>query len=346
MNILFTCAGRRNYLLHYFKEALNGQGKIFAVDSSLYAPALYEADHAFLVPKVSELNYLDVLLDICTTNKINLLISLNDLELPILAFNFQRFRDSGVFPLVSSTNVIDTCFDKWRTIEFADSIDIQSPKTFLTLEDAERAIIEGTLHFPLVVKPRWGSASICVEYAEDEEELNHAYFLAKKRLSRSFLAQASSLDISRSLMIQEKLSGTEYGLDVLNDLEGNMVKVFIKEKVAMRAGETDKAITRKNALIKDAGERIGKALKHIGNLDCDVFLNEKGLFLLEMNPRFGGGYPFTHAAGANIPAIILSWLTGEKTDQTLLKARDDFFSAKCDRIITPANCSILKKEAR
>ncbi|MGI6783490.1 MAG: ATP-grasp domain-containing protein [Aminivibrio sp.] len=344
MNILFTCAGRRNYLLQYFKEALNSEGKIFAADSSSFAPALFEADRAFVVPNVSDPKYIDTLISICEENRVNLLISLNDLELPILAANFDRFRQIGTFPLVSSERVIDICFDKWKTVEYATKIGISTPKTFLTLDDADKAINDNSLRFPLVVKPRWGSASICVEYAEDPEELNYAYHLAHKRLFRSFLSATSSVATTESLLIQEKLTGTEYGLDILNDLEGNFAAVFIKEKISMRAGETDKAITRKNSALAIAGEKIARSLEHIGNLDCDFFVNEKGIFLLEMNPRFGGGYPFTHAAGANIPEAMVAWLRGEKADEALFDIKNGFFSAKCDRVIYPANGFLNHKE--
>ena len=62
MNVLFTCAGRRNYLIDYFRVALGGRGLIFAADSSSEAPTLQEADRAFVMPLVSHPGYHEHLL--------------------------------------------------------------------------------------------------------------------------------------------------------------------------------------------------------------------------------------------------------------------------------------------
>lgn len=102
-------------------------------------------------------------------------------------------------------------------------------------------------------------------------------------VKRTILATASVGD--EYIMIQEKLTGKEYGLDVMNDLEGNKVAVSVKQKLAMRAGETDKAVTVDLPEVREIGHKIGTALKHIGNLDVDIMQNEKGEYcVLELNP--------------------------------------------------------------
>src|SRR5690606_2807602 len=85
MNILFTCAGRRNYLINYFKEALKGEGRTFATDMQLTAPALVDADTAIQVPAIYSSEYIPALVGIVKENDIKAVISLNDLELPILS---------------------------------------------------------------------------------------------------------------------------------------------------------------------------------------------------------------------------------------------------------------------
>ena len=122
------------------------------------------------------------------------------------------------------------------------------------------------------------------------------------------------------IMIQEKLTGNEFGLDVMNDLEGNNVAVSVKQKLAMRAGETDKAVTLDLPEVREIGHKIGTALKHIGNFDVDVMQNEKGEYcVLELNPRFGGGFPFSYEAGVNLPQSILEWVSGNKVDASILQ---------------------------
>lgn len=333
MNILFTCAGRRNYLLHYFKEALKNEGKILAADMQITAPALAVADKAILVPDVYSDEYVDVLLELCYQERINALISLNDLELPILASAKNRFEKLGVKLIVSDERVIETCFDKFKTIFFGEQIGIKLPKTFLTLNQAIDAIKNDSLKFPLVVKPRWGSASIGIEYPETLDELKLAYRLSSIKISKSILFEASRLHLNEAVMIQEKIIGTEYGLDILNDLYGRTVQVYVKEKLAMRAGETDKAVLRNIVDLEEIGYRIGNALRHIGNVDCDIFEKNGTYYLLEMNPRFGGGYPFSHISGADYPAAICAWLEGRTFDIQLFTKKYDIPFAKCDTLI-------------
>jgi carbamoyl-phosphate synthase large subunit len=333
MNILFTCAGRRNYLLNFFREELNGNGLIMAADMQLSAPAMAVADRKFIVEAVYAKGYIDSLLKICAENKVNALISLNDLELPLLSERKGDFEQLGTKVIVADMPAIDIAFDKQKTVEFANSIGVLSPKTFTNYEEAENALDKGVLSFPLVVKPRWGSASIGLEFPINQNELELAYRLLSLRLGRTMLAEASKSDFDNAILFQEKIEGVEYGVDVLNDFEGITRQVYVKEKLAMRAGETDKSVLRYKPAIEEMGFKIGNALKHIGNLDCDVFEKNGQYYLLELNPRFGGGYPFTHISGGNYVAAILAFLRGEVFNYNSFTKRYDHVFSKCDHLI-------------
>lgn len=318
MNILFTCAGRRTYLLKYFKENLSEGDKVVATDMQLSAPALQVADVKLQVPAVYDPKYIDITLQICKEQKIDALLSLNDLELSLLAENKARFEAEGVKVIVSNPKVIDIAFDKYKTAQWVESLGLKSPQTFVRLEDAKRALQTGELVFPLFMKPRWGSGSIGLETIADMEELDTYYNLLMKKIKKTILATASVGD--EYIMIQEKLTGNEFGLDVMNDLEGNHVAVSVKQKLAMRAGETDKAVTLDLPEVREIGRKIGEALKHIGNLDVDVMQNAKGEYcVLELNPRFGGGFPFSYEAGVNLPKAIIEWIKGNEVDASMLQ---------------------------
>lgn len=331
LNILFTCAGRRTYLLKYFKEQLGGDGKIVATDMQLSAPAITAADIKIQVPAVYADDYIDRTLQICKDNDIDALICLNDLELPILAENRKRFEDIGVIPIVADKDVIDICFDKYLTSQFVEKIGLNTPKTFINLEEAKRAIKNGELKFPLVLKPRWGSGSIGIEFVNDLEELEEVYTMLLKKVKKSILSEASKGD--EYILIQEKIEGQEYGLDVMNDLKGNNRGVSVKKKLAMRAGETDKAQTVDNAQIREIGRVLGENLRHIGNLDVDVFEKDGQYYVLELNPRFGGGFPFSYEAGVNFPKAIIEWLKGNEIDDSILIPQYGKTFAKCDYLV-------------
>lgn len=332
MNILFTCAGRRTYLLKYFKENLSEGDKVVATDMQLSAPALQAADVKIQVPAVYDPNYVDITLGICKEQKIDLLLSLNDLELPILSENKARFEALGVKVVVSDPEVIDICFDKYMTAQWVESLGLHAPKTYVRLEDAKRALAAGEVSFPLFMKPRWGSGSIGLESISDMEELDIYYHLLFKKIKKTILATASVGD--EYIMIQEKLTGAEFGLDIMNDLEGNNVGVSVKQKLAMRAGETDKAVTLDLPEVREMGRKIGQALKHIGNLDVDIMQRANGDYcVLELNPRFGGGYPFSYEAGVNMPKAIISWAKGEKVDPAILVPVYDKMFSKNDYLM-------------
>ena len=330
-NILFTCAGRRNYLVQYFQRALNGNGMIIAGDASPSAPALAEADIAVTLPRIDEPDYVDTVLSIVRKHSVRAVLSLNDLELPLLAENKKRFAEYDCQVLVSDPGVIDICFDKLETIHFANRIGIETPQTFTTYEKAVQALESGKIDFPLVVKPRWGSASIGLEFPGDKTELYHSYELLNYRLDRTMLKDISKKDRNHAILIQNKIKGKEYGVDVVNNLQKEHQAVIVKQKLAMRAGETDKAMTVDHPGLRKFGSRIGENLGHIGNLDCDFFETEDGeLYLLEMNPRFGGGYPFSHEAGANLPGAILYWLENMEAPPEFLTVEFNLAFAKYD----------------
>lgn len=332
MNILFTCAGRRTYLLKYFKENLSSGDKIIATDMQLSAPALQIADIKLQVPAVYDCDYIDITLKICKEYKIDALISLNDLELPILARNKVMFEAIGTSVIVSDPKVIDIAFDKYKTAQWIESLGLPAPKTYIRIKDVKDALAKGEIKFPLFMKPRWGSGSIGLETISDIEELEIYHRLLTKKIKKSILATASVGE--EFIIIQEKLSGKEYGLDVMNDLNGKNVGVSVKQKLAMRAGETDKAVTVDLPNIREMGCKIGEALGHIGNLDVDIMERANGDYcVLELNPRFGGGYPFSHEAGVNMVKAIIQWVKGEEVDPSILVPKYRKMFAKNDYLM-------------
>ena len=336
-NILFTCAGRRNYLINYFKEALNGNGKIIAVDNQLNAPALIDADLAIQVSSIYSDTYVEELKNICKEHAVDAIISLNDLELPVLTKRKKDIEECGAIVIISDERAIEISFDKWKTYQFLKSNNLLTPNTYIDINLVYKDLKAGNLTFPLILKPRWGSASIGIEIVENEEELDYAYRLQKIKLTRSILNKASEEDINSAILIQEKINGTEYGMDVVNNFSNEYFGTFAREKLSMRSGETDKAMSVIIPELSDIGERISKNLKHIGNLDCDVFICGDKIYVLELNPRFGGGYPFSHEAGINTAAIYIEWINGQQDVAQHSNYKANISFAKCDKLMRIPN---------
>ncbi len=324
--------------MNYFKEALNGRGKVIAVDSQKLATAFADADISICVPNVNNENYIDSLIEIVKRYSIKAIISLNDFELPILSKNKKLFEDLGTKVIVSATEVINTAFDKWKTHNFIESIGLNSPKTYINLDSALTDIDKGVLSFPLVLKPRFGSGSLSVEFVETIEELKLNYKLQNIKLKRSVLKsinESSIIEEGASILIQEKLNGKEFGFDIVNDLKGEYFGTFVREKLSMRNGETDKAVSIVDSSFDNIGKTIAENLKHVGTMDGDAFVYNEKIYVLELNPRFGGGYPFSHNAGANIAAVYIDWIINNPDSNPIkyINYKPSIIHSKCDRLI-------------
>jgi carbamoyl-phosphate synthase large subunit len=303
-------------LVKYFKEALKGQGKVHASNSS-WTTALETADEAVLTPLIYDESYIQFLLEYCNNNQINVIISLFDIDLPVLAKSKQMFRDKGIVVIVSDYDVTQICNDKWSTYQFLKENNFRAPLSFITLGEAKAAIGDGDLRFPVILKPRWGMGSISIFKAENDLELGVLYDKVQREINDSYLKYESKLDPERAVIIQQFMKGQEYGLDIVNDLDKKYVTTFVKKKTAMRSGETDGAVTEQNDILSETGKCIAEKLGHIANLDTDCFLIDDNPYILEINCRFGGGYPFSHLAGADLPTAILKWISKEKLDSEL-----------------------------
>lgn len=332
INILLTSAGRRTYLVEYFKEAVGGEGKVHAANSQI-CPAFAAADQWVVTPLIYDESYIPFLLDYCKENQITMLVSLFDIDLPVLAKHRNDFAQIGVNAVVSDPAVIEICNDKWKTFQFLSSNDLLTPKSFLRLEEAKLAVEEGLLSYPLIVKPRWGMGSLSVFQADNEEELDIFYQKIAREIQNSYLRFEAAQEPSACVLIQEKIEGQEYGLDIIDDLDCRYQGTIPKRKGAMRSGETDFAETVDNEELKGLGEKISRLLKHRGNLDMDVFEAGGKYYILEMNPRFGGGYPFSHAAGANFPKALVSWERGISPKAEWLTARPGIRARKDIKIL-------------
>jgi carbamoyl-phosphate synthase large subunit len=328
MNLLFTSAGRRGYLLEYFREAVAGRGLIHAANSDKYAPAFLHADKAVITPPIHSPDYINCLKKYCLEQDITAIIPLFDLDLPVLARAAGLFADIGVTVVVSSQAVTDVCDDKMATLRFLNSHGFVAPLTFSSLVEAKLALENGEISFPLVVKPRWGMGSIGLHTVEGDGELDVCYGMTMREIQRSYLKTASMRNPENAVLIQQQLSGVEYGLDVINDLMGQYVTTFSKKKLAMRAGETDSAIIVDDIRLTELGAQLGKALGHVGNLDVDLFVSYGKLYVLELNCRFGGGYPFSHVAGADIPRAIVAWLSRQDPDPAWFRVKAGVVSVK------------------
>lgn len=312
MNVLLTSVGRRSYLVDYFKQAVEPHGRVIAANSESLTSGMITADKAYPVPRVDSPEYIPAILNICHKESVGLVVSLFDIDLPYLSQARDQFTEAGIQLVVSDPWVIETANDKWKTWEFLTEHGIASPRTFLGIDSVHSEIRSGVLTYPLIIKPRWGMGSLSVFRADNGEELEFFYSYVRRQIEKSYLNILSRDQLAESVLIQEFVSGKEYGLDVFNNLNGGHLKTIVKQKLAMRSGETDMAKVIDEPRLYALGDKLANLLQHRGNIDVDVLENSEGeLFVLELNARFGGGYPFSHLAGADFPADLVAMAKGK-----------------------------------
>jgi carbamoyl-phosphate synthase large subunit len=317
MRILLSSIGRRGYLVKYFKDAVGGAGEVWGADGSPYAPAFQYCDNVVLLPKVGEADYAERLIDLCEKNKIDMVVPLIDPELEVLASQYDKFRNSGIMAVVSPAKTVEITFDKYLTWLHAKKAGINVPETVTTIGEALALIASGKLSWPVIVKPRKGSASMYVYNCRNEEELQLAYRNCP------------------GPMIQEFVSGDEYGYDLFCGADFKPLSVYCKLKLAMRAGETDKAVSVNEKKYIDLGVRMAEIFPMFGPVDADVKIGKNGPMLLEINPRFGGGYPCSHLCGAGFPAKLIAVYKGQKLIPDIGNYPAGVYMFKQDEIVSP-----------
>lgn len=312
MNILILSAGTRNKVIQYFKKALAGKGNVIATDMSDIAPAVYEADKFYKVPRMTEDGYIDIIFDICKKENISAVLSLIDPELSLLAENEEKFAELGVKVVGSSYELCEMSLDKYRMYKWLAEHGYKCARSFMDFDEFKKSGIV----YPVFVKPAKGSASISIAKAEDEKT---ARFLFEQ---------------NDGMMVQEYLAGQEIGADVYIDMiSGEVISIFTKKKLVMRAGETDKAVSFKDEKLFSLIEKFVKEAGYTGQIDIDIFDVDGEYYISEVNPRFGGGYPHAYECGCNHMDLIVNNLEGKANKKSIGAYNEDIYMMKYNEIM-------------
>lgn len=293
MNILILSCGTRNKVVQYFRKTFAGKGKVIVTDMSPYAPAIFEADRYYLVPRITAPDYIDIVLDICRKEQVSGVLSLIDPELSLLAANKERFGEIGVQIIGSDYELCERALDKMKMYHWCAEHGYACAKSYIDKEQFYADVDAGAISYPVFVKPVRGSASLSISkvYDRNTVELLFAH--------------------TDGLMIQEYLNGQEIGADVYIDMiSGEVVSIFTKKKLLMRAGETDKAVSFKDEKLFALIEKFATESGYCGQIDIDIFEINGEYYISEVNPRFGGGYPHAYECGVDHMRFIANNLEG------------------------------------
>lgn len=315
VNILILSCGTRNKIVQYFRRELEEKGNVIATDCSDLAPALYEADRHYIVPRMTDDGYIDVIFDICKKEKITGVLSLIDPELSLLAEHKEDFEKLGVAVIGSSYKICEMSLNKMQMFEWLTTHGYNAAKSYTDKARFAEDVNNGVISFPVFVKPVCGSASTAISKVEDMETVDLLFAH------------------SDNLMIQEFLDGQEIGADVYIDMiTGEVVSIFTKKKIKMRAGETDKAVSFKDPALFTLIEKFVLEAGYRGQIDIDIFDINGSYYVSEVNPRFGGGYPHAYESGCDHMKLIRNNLNGVANKKSVEAYDDGIFMMKYNEV--------------
>ena len=291
-NVLISSAGKRVELLLEFQKELKTlcpKGQVIAVDLNPgMSPACHVADKAFEVPKVTDSTFCEKLLEICRSNNVKVVIPTIDTELQILSRQKERFKRNGIVIMVADENFIGICRDKRKTMQLFEKLDIRNPE----LRDKYNPL------FPMFAKPYDGSLSTNIHVLRSKEDITAEIMNDSKLIFMEYI---------------DKMKYKEFTVDMYYGSD-NKVKVIVpRERIEIRSGEVNKGAARKNYLIEYLKKRMGYMPGVIGCICIQLFYCErnKDVVGIEINPRFGGGYPLSYYSGANVPRYIIEEYIGD-----------------------------------
>lgn len=280
MKLLITSIGKRVQLIKHLKTDFY----LLGADASGLNPARAFADEFFLIPKCSEPGYIDAILSLCRKQEVSMLIPLYEKEFPVLNAHRSEIEAAGTILLLSMQPVIEICNNKQKTARFFQEWNIPAPVSY-----TGRPLEEVSL--PVIIKPLDGMGSA---------DVYPAYTVSELTFFSSYV---------KNPVVEQLIEGTEYTIDVFCDFSGSPVSIIPRERIEVRSGEVSKSRTVKNRQLIQAAEKLIHSLNKIGTvigpITLQCFLTEqKEIFFIEINPRFGGGVPLSFAAGVSYSDLL------------------------------------------
>lgn len=311
-NILFCSVGRRGRFIQDFKKSAPQAMKIIATENSNTSPAIYFSDKFYIVPLINDVNYINILLDICDKENIGAIATFIDPEIELLAKNREKFEEKGVIVLAPLVQTAQYCFDKYLMYKKLKELNIPTVETFDNIDEFNDSEID----YPVFVKPRNGSGSVGATKVNTEKELIELY------------------NEDNTLIIQEYMDGTDLDADVYIDtVSKKCVSAFTKKKLETKIGGANKTISFKDDKLFKFIEEIVERFDFCGAIDMDFFYKNGEYYLSEINPRFGGAYIHAYGCGVDFPKMVIKNINGEENNKLFGDYEEDIMMLMYDDVV-------------
>ena len=312
-----------------FAEALGNRGSVHVSSSDRLSSAKTSGDYFTVFPPINSDSYTAVVVEYCLDNEIRLIVPLIDADVAVLSRVRNELWEQGTLLLTPEAEIALILFDKLKTQSFLRANGFEQPLTVELLPDDILYLSRNGTKLPLVIKPRFGSRSRGVKVVKAYADFPSLFQEAKMDLAEISRELPSHWLEANSLIIQEYVDGSHYSVEIVNDLEGNFQGSMAREILKARNGETFVARTFQDSAIERMAEELSVVTKHPGPMDVDVIMKDTGEpIIVDLNPRFGGCYQFSHRAGANVPAAIIAEMLGKPIEDHWYEQQNGLTLAK------------------
>ena len=319
MNYLMCSVGRRAELMKDFRLSMEAGSRIIATDSSSYAPALYFCDKQYIVPPISDPEYIHILVEICKSEKVDVVMTFIDPEIRILADNRNIFTSIGVEVLVPYSESAELCFDKYKMFHYLKRHGVRTPKTWGSYEDVLKAIERKEVELPVFVKPRCGSGSVGARKIDSLSKLETAFVEDHSLIAQELMLGEGCFDLDADIYV--------------DTISNKPVAIFCKRKISTTIGGANKTISFKDEKLFSFIEDTLQYFKFCGPIDVDCFYKDGEYYLSEINPRFGGAYLHAYGAGVDFIKLIENNLRGKSNESIVGKYDEGIAMMMYDSVV-------------
>ena len=308
-----------------FRESMKGSGQLIVTDLSPVAPALFFADKAYLVPRITAEGYFDRILEICRENGVKAITTLIDPEIEILARHRDELLDMGILPLCPAEWTAHLCFDKYEMFRHLRSKEVRTVLTYNSIESFKEGLERGEVSFPVFMKPISGSGSVGIGRCDTIDEVLEKWN-----------------DGKFTYIVQELMAGGDCDADVYVDcISHKPVAIFSKRKIESRIGGASKTISYKDPKLFEFVEQVCGVLELNGPCDMDFFMKDGEYYLSEINPRFGGAYLHAYGAGVDFIKLILNNMNGIENKSIIGQYDEDVIMMMYDDVVIKRKSELM-----
>lgn len=305
INIAILSAGRRVELVQAFVEQaahLSPRSRVFALDMRPELSSACQVAHQNAAcPPALAPDYPGFLEAFFERQSIGLVIPTIDTDLQVLAENRARWATMGTFVSIPEPAVVSMCRNKRLSEALFSKIDVRYPELYSAAH----------IRFPAFVRPVSGSSSVGAMRLNESSDLTPGLLTDPTMIVTEYIGPPF----------------VEYSVDAYFDQNSKFIAALPRRRIETRAGEISKGITVKAGLYRRLAATLGRWQGMRGCITLQVFYEDSrdDVVGIEINPRFGGGFPLSYSAGANYPG----WLIGEY----LCATPPVFFDAWQDRLL-------------